>query len=74
MSETTLNYLAKEYLELTLCKSRVDDIDIQWYTEGPFWRRTDMRYSRDYKILPDYEIAGGYPRRVRAPDGFSRAV
>ncbi len=57
MSETTLNYLAKEYLELTLCKSRVDDIDIQWYTEGPFWRRTDMRYSRDYKILPDYEIA-----------------
>ena len=57
MSETALNAMAKQYEEMTLCKSRYDDIDIQWYTEGPFWRRTDMRYSREYKILPDYEIA-----------------
>lgn len=57
MSEATLNAMAVQYLDLTLCKSRYDDIDIQWYTEGPFWRRTSMRFSRDYKILPDYEIA-----------------
>lgn len=57
MSEAALNAMAQQYLDLTLCKSRYDDIDIQWYTEGPFWRRTSMRFSRDYKILPDYEIA-----------------
>ncbi|MGI5839223.1 MAG: hypothetical protein ACOX8W_06115 [bacterium] len=56
MSETALNALAQQYLDLTLCKSRCDEADIQWYTEGPFWRRTSMRYSREYKILPDYEI------------------
>lgn len=57
MSEAVLNAIAAQYLDLTLCKSRYDEIDIQWYTEGPFWRRTSMRFSRDYKILPDYEIA-----------------
>lgn len=57
MSEAALNAMAQQYLDMTLCKSRYDDIDIQWYTEGPFWRRTSMRFSRDYKILPDYEIA-----------------
>lgn len=57
MSEAALNAMAQQYLDLALCKSRYDDIDIQWYTEGPFWRRTSMRFSRDYKILPDYEIA-----------------
>ncbi len=56
MLETALNAMAQQFLELTLCKSRIDEDDIQWYTEGPFWRRTSMRYSREYKILPDYEI------------------
>jgi hypothetical protein len=56
MLETALNAMAQQYLDLTLCKSRCDESDIQWYTEGPFWRRTSMRYSREYKILPDYEI------------------
>lgn len=55
--ESALNAMAQQYLDLTLCKSRYDEIDIQWFTEGPFWRRTNMRFSRDYKILPDYEIA-----------------
>lgn len=57
MSETALNAMAQQYEDITLNKSRYDTIDINWYTEGPFWRRTDMRYSREYKILPDYEIA-----------------
>lgn len=56
MSESMLNTLAQDYLDLTLSKSRYDEIDIQWFTESPFWRRTNMRYSREYKILPDYEI------------------
>ncbi len=56
MLETALNALAQQYLDLTLCKSRCDESDIQWYTEGPFWRKTSMRFSREYKILPDYEI------------------
>lgn len=56
MSETALNAMAQQFVDLTLCKSRYDETDIQWFTEGPFWRRTSMRYSREYKILPDYEI------------------
>ena len=55
--ESALNAMAQQYLDLTLNKSRYDEIDIQWFTEGPFWRRTSMNFSRDYKILPDYEIA-----------------
>ena len=33
MSETMLNTLAQDYLDLTLSKSRYDEIDIQWFTE-----------------------------------------
>ncbi|MEG1752655.1 MAG: hypothetical protein RR234_01960 [Christensenella sp.] len=57
MSETALNAIAQQFEDLTLCKSRYDEIDIQWYAESPYWRRNNMKYSREYKILPDYEIA-----------------
>ena len=57
MSEAVLNALAQRLVEMTLSKTRYDLWDLQWYTEGPFWRRTSMRYSREYKIIPDYEIA-----------------
>ncbi len=57
MTEATLNTFAEAYVNLALCKTRYDLWDIYWYAEGPFWRRTSMRFSRDYKIIPDYEIA-----------------
>ena len=56
MAEAVLNAMADQMVDLTLCKTRYDAWDLQWYTEGPFWRRTSMRFSRDYKIIPDYEI------------------
>ena len=56
MAEAALNAMAQQLVDLTLCKTRYDAWDLQWYTEGPFWRRTSMRYSREYKIIPDYEI------------------
>jgi len=56
MSESALNAMAQQFLDLTLCKTRYDPWDLQWYTESPFWRRTSMKYSREYKIIPDYEI------------------
>lgn len=56
MAESALNAMAQQLVDLTLCKTRYDAWDLQWYTEGPFWRRTNMRYSREYKIIPDYEI------------------
>ena len=56
MAEAALNAMAQQLGDLTLCKTRYDAWDLQWYTEGPFWRRTSMRYSREYKIIPDYEI------------------
>lgn len=55
--EATLNAYAQQLRDMTLCKTRYDAWDLQWYTEGPFWRRTSMQYSREYKIIPDYEIA-----------------
>lgn len=56
MSEAVLNSIGNQLLELTVCKSLYDTVDIQWYVEGPFWRRTNMRFSRNYKTLPDYEL------------------
>jgi hypothetical protein len=56
LGETVLNAIAQQFVELTLCKTRYDLWDLQWYTEGPFWRRMNMRFSREYKIIPDYEI------------------
>ena len=56
MSEAVLNGLAAQFVQLTLCKSLYDTGDVQWYVEGPFWRRTNMCFSREYKTLPDYEI------------------
>ena len=56
MSESVLNMFAQQYIDMILCKSRYDVGDIQWFTEGPFWRRTSMKFSREYRILPDYEI------------------
>ncbi len=61
--------MAQQLVDLTLCKTRYDAWDLQWYTEGPFWRRTSMRYSREYKIIPDYEI-GGYEAREVAGKYF----
>lgn len=57
MTEAILNAYAQRLRDMTLCKSREDPWDLEWYTEGPFWRRMDMRYSREYKLIPDYEIA-----------------
>lgn len=56
MAEAVLNAMAQQLVDLTLCKTRYDAWDLQWYTESPFWRRTNMRYSREYKMIPDYEI------------------
>ena len=56
VTEAALNAFGEQLKDLTLCKTRYDLGDLQWYTEGPFWRRTSMRFSRDYKTIPDYEI------------------
>ena len=56
MSESVLNNYAQLYVNLVLNKSRYDLWDVNWYTEGPFWRRTTMQFSRTYKIIPDYEV------------------
>ena len=56
VTEAALNDFGEQLKDLTLCNTRYDLGDLQWYTEGPFWRRTSMRFSRDYKTIPDYEI------------------
>lgn len=56
MGEAVLNAYAQQLVDLTLNKTRYDKWDLQWYVEGPFWRRTCMKFSRTYKQIPDYEI------------------
>lgn len=56
MGEAAVNAFAQQLVDLTLNKTRYDNWDLQWYTESPFWRRTNMKFSRTYKQIPDYEI------------------
>ena len=56
MGETALNAFGQQLVDLTLNKTRYDNWDLQWFVEGPFWRRTKMDFSRDYKQIPDYEL------------------
>lgn len=56
MSESVLNNYGKIYVDLILNKTRFDKWDLNWFTEAPFWRRTNMNFSRTYKQIPDYEI------------------
>ncbi len=55
MSASTLNFLAKEYVNLTLCKSKYDYWDVYWYADKPYWKRESMVFSRDYKVYPYIE-------------------
>ena len=48
MAAEELNMKAKQYIDMILCKSRYEVGDIQWFTEGPFWRRSSMKFSREY--------------------------
>lgn len=34
MAEAALNAMAQQLVDLTLCKTRYDAWDLQWYTEG----------------------------------------
>ena len=56
MGETALNAFGQQLVDLTINKTRYDNWDLQWFVEGPFWRRTSMNFSRDYKQIPDYEL------------------
>lgn len=56
MAKTALDTLAQMFVDLTLTKSRCDSGDIQWFTKSPYWRRPNMRFSRDYRLIGDYEI------------------
>ncbi|MDD4833252.1 MAG: hypothetical protein PHC44_00745 [Lutispora sp.] len=49
---TTLNFLAQEYVDLTVAKERHEkSTDVYWYTPQPYWKREDMSFSRDEKTL-----------------------
>ena len=56
MGTSALNAFGRQLVDLTLNKTRYDNWDLQWFVEGPFWRRTKMDFSRDYKQIPDYEL------------------
>lgn len=49
---TTLNFLAQEYVDLTIAKEKHErSTDVYWYTPQPFWKREDMNFSREEKTL-----------------------
>lgn len=52
MATTTINFLAQEYVDLTIAKEKHEKaVDVNWYTPQPSWRRESMDFSRDEKSL-----------------------
>lgn len=49
---TTLNFLAQEYVDLTIAKEKYEkSTDVYWYTPGPYWKRDTMDFSRDENLV-----------------------
>lgn len=48
---TPLDYLAKEYVELTMVKQRYDSDDVYFFVDRPFWKRDSLNFSHEYKSL-----------------------
>ena len=42
---TPLDYLAKEYVELTMVKQRYDLDDVYFFVDRPFWKRDSLNFS-----------------------------
>ena len=52
MSVSTLNFLAQEYVDLTIAKEKHEkSTDVYWYTPQPYWKRESMDFSRNEKTL-----------------------
>ena len=49
---TPLDYLAKEYVELTMVKQRYDSDDVYFFVDRPFWKRDSLNFSHEYKFAP----------------------
>ena len=43
---TPLDYLAKEYVELTMVKQRYDLDDVYFFVDRPFWKRDSLNFIR----------------------------
>lgn len=41
---TPLDYLAKEYVELTMVKQRYDSDDVYFFVDRPFWKRDSLNF------------------------------
>jgi len=52
VSASTINFLAQEYVDLTIAKEKYEKTtDVNWYTPRPYWKRESMDFSRDEKTL-----------------------
>lgn len=48
MSDSILNFLAQEYVDLAIAKEKYEkSTDIYWYTPQPYWRRESMNFNRE---------------------------
>ena len=72
VTEAALNAFGEQLKDLTLCKTRYDLGDLQWYTEGPFWRRTSMR-SVSYTHLDVYKRQNFKPSGLMGTKEFTIA-
>lgn len=59
---TPLDYLAKEYVELTMVKQRYDSDDVYFFVDRPFWKRDSLNFSHEYKFAPGTPVPE-YPAR-----------
>jgi len=59
---TTLDFYAKQYVELTMVKQRYDPIDVYFFVDRPFWKRETLNFNHEYKFAPGTPVPE-YPAR-----------
>ncbi len=59
---TTLDFYAKQYVELTMVKLRYDPIDVYFFVDRPFWKRESLDFNHEYKFAPGTPVPD-YPAR-----------
>ena len=59
---TPLDYLAKQYVELSMVKMKYDPIDVYFFVDRPFWKRDSLNFNHEYKFAPGTPVPE-YPAR-----------
>ena len=63
---TPLDYMAKEYVELSMVKMRYDPMDVYFYVDKPSWKRDSLNFNHEFKFPPAVPLPEFTPRSLKA--------